>query len=294
MLSMTGFGHAELSLGDLVIGVEAKTVNHRFLDVVWRLPAAYSSFEQDLSRLVREKFKRGRVDITVNRHKKAASDYEIIFDEDLFKQYLTILKSALKSALGKDHDALEHAVVNLLQRREVLDILPKPGDVISERALLESALQEALNGVQEMRVAEGKALERDLESRLLKLENIAAQILPLAENSTGAYRERLRTKLDRLGAEVQVDAQRLAQEVALFAERSDVSEEISRLESHIAQFRTATREIGNGRKLDFLIQEMGREINTTGSKSQSAEISALIVEAKAELEKLREQVQNVE
>lgn len=289
-VSMTGFGQGEAVSADLTISIEIKTVNHRFLDLVWKLPSSYSKFETELAKLVRDKFRRGRVEVAVTRKKATTTDYEIVFDEALFKQYLPILKGALKTAGVRDQDSL--AVVNLLQRREIIDLVSRSADVENEAALVRDAIARALDGVQSMREVEGAALGRELLERIERLEGIAGGISPLVDSSTSAYRERLQVRIAKL--EVQADPARMAQEIALFAERSDVSEELTRLRSHFAQFRSLLAEEGSGRKLDFLIQEMGREINTTGSKSQSAEISALVVEAKAELEKIREQVQNIE
>ena len=294
LLSMTGFGRAEASCGAVRIEVEIKTVNHRFLDVSCRLPAAYSRFEQDVVKSIRDRLVRGHIEVSVNRRDSSERDVRVEYHSSVFSSCLSAAKQALQTAGVTDPSSTALAVVQLLQRREVLEVEPVSGEVSAERSVLLEAVSSALEAVVKMRLDEGRALEEELLRRAVLVEGVLKNIAPLGADAVAAFRTRLSAKLEKLGAEIPVDPVRLAQEAAILAERTDVTEELARMESHLAQFRALIAGNGGGRKLDFLIQEMSRDVNTIGSKSQHSQISHAVVEAKAELEKIREQVQNIE
>ena len=293
-LSMTGFGRFENTSSTLQVSVEIKTVNHRFLDIGFKLPGAYSALEGELTKLIRQSLRRGRVDVFVTRKELAEKPGQVKFDRQLFRSCFDVASQVLREEAGADTAVLGQAALQILQRREVLDIDTTPVAAGEELALVKPALLEALAQVQKMREAEGLALEREVLSRLEIVKAASSSILSQSADMVDAYRGKLNARLEKLLAGVDLDAGRVAQEVAVFAERCDVTEEVARLDSHFEQFQRILCEPACGRKLDFLIQEMGREVNTIGSKSQSSQISSAVVEMKAELEKVREQVQNIE
>lgn len=294
LVSMTGFGRAEEVGTALQIAVEAKTVNHRYLDLVWKLPPVYQSLEQGLTRIAREYIQRGRVEISVMRRQTLLAEGEVVFHRPIFEGYVNAARDAVRSVKGEDEELVDQLIVALLQRREVLELVPREAPAEDERRQVEQALRRALEQAIEGRWAEGQALERHILSQLSLVGEGLESISQLSEQSVELYQERLSARVKKLLGEAPVDPIRLAQEVALFAERTDISEEVARLQSHVAQFRSTIAEPAAGRKLDFLLQEMGREVNTIGSKSQSSQIGTLVISLKGAIEKMREQVQNVE
>lgn len=294
VVSMTGFGKGEDGGEGALYTVEVKTVNHRYFDYSCRLPALCSSMEPEIVRIVREYVKRGRAEIIVIRRGEVNSGYELQFNQALLAEYMqTVLKGA-QSYLKDTQTAAGQFVLNAFQRREILDFVSKQNEEKDEFQFVEKALRQALTECSAMRVKEGVALEKEILQQLDFAASIVKTLQPKAEYSVQAYRTRLGSKLEKSLAPAEIDSLRIAQEVAILAERIDISEELTRLDSHIVQFRDFLKDTGTGRKLDFLLQEMGREINTIGSKSQSSEISAAVVEVKSILEKIREQVQNIE
>lgn len=291
--SMTGFGSAQGASGSGEISVEIRSVNHRFLDINCRLPASYSRFEQELSRLLKTTLKRGRVDITVSRTDSSGERLSTKFNEEAFLSYLEITKRAIKLAGLKDKEALPAAIPQILARREVLELGTVEKAQDDEWPIVEKLAKEALDKLCKMRAVEGATLETELTSQLDILKYIGKKIREQADKTPQMFSERLKARLEKL-TDIELEPARLAQEVAILADRIDVTEELVRLDSHLSQFRQALSSADGGRKLEFLLQEIGREINTTGSKSQNGEITSLVVEAKAVLERLREQVLNIE
>lgn len=291
--SMTGFGRGEgasEAAGRIV--VEAKAVNHRFSEVVVRNPRQFNQFEEPLKKLVSGRIARGRVDVFVTWETKGQGARRVKVDKDLAVAYHKALKE-LGEAIGSK---TEISAETLAKLPDVVSI--EEGEIRAEElwAVLELAARVAVDNLIAMREQEGAGLAEDLLGRLALLEAFAGRVQTRSPQMVEEYRTKLARRLDELlPAGNTVDPQRLAQEVAIFADRSDISEEVQRLGSHIAQFRGALKgDVAVGRKLDFLVQEIGREINTIGSKANDAEITSLVVDAKAELEKIREQVQNVE
>lgn len=292
--SMTGFGSAEGSSEGATLSVEVRSVNHRFLDVNCKLPQAFSRYEQELARIVRSQLKRGRVDLFLNRTERAEEGYETKFNEELFRTYLNITRRALKIAGIRERSGLPAAIPSILYRREVLEVGSSDRSVDGEWETVERLAREAVQRLSEMRAKEGAALEQELLGQLDTLQGIGTKIRELAAKAPSIFHDRLKQRLERLQPELEVDPGRLAQEVAILADRVDVTEELVRLDSHIKQFRQVIAGGEGGRKLEFLLQEVSREINTTGSKTQQSEITTLVVEAKSVVEKLREQVLNIE
>jgi uncharacterized protein (TIGR00255 family) len=293
-LSMTGFGESRATVGTVEISVEIKTVNQRFLDVVTKLPAAYCRFDLLISSIVKEVLRRGRVEVFVGRKETGVSEYEVAFNRPLFQTYVQFIRQALAEVQLEDRQTFGASVLAVLGKREVLELVAKEQDASAEEEALKVAVQAALADLLKMRQEEGSRLEVEIRSQLTALRGIVDVLREKVAQTPELFRQRLAERLERLAQGVEFDETRLAQELALLADRIDVTEELARLQSHFEQFESIIENGEGGRKLEFLLQEIGREINTTGSKAQNGEVTSLIVEAKSVVEKLREQVQNIE
>ncbi|HVP61232.1 MAG TPA: YicC/YloC family endoribonuclease [Myxococcaceae bacterium] len=289
--SMTGFGTGRARAGDEEISVEVRAVNHKHLEVKVRLPRELSALEPAVLRAVRARCVRGAVEVAVRRSAGMASGAVPTVDAAMARAWREALRTVARA-------------VELADVPTAAQIATQPGVVRMEEPVtdlglaegaLDRALAEALDVLVAMREREGRALAADLWSRLGRVATLAGEVAELAPRTVESYRARLQERLAELLKGAPVDEARLVQEVALFAERTDVAEEATRLQAHLEAFRGFLAGVEPaGRRMDFLVQEMHREVNTTGSKSQSTEISTRIVELKAELERIREQVQNVE
>jgi uncharacterized protein (TIGR00255 family) len=288
--SMTGFGAGRASHGGEEIDVEVRSVNHKFCEVKVRLPREISALEVEIGRAVKERLARGGVEVSVRRTSTRASATPRV-DLALAAEYARAFEE-LRQRLGLA-DAV--SLSEILDAEGVVTLEERAADLESARRAVGQALSQALDRLAAMREREGEALARDVSARLELVESVVGRVERLAPQSVEHHRARLQERLQELTRGFSVDPARLAQEVALFADRIDVAEEITRLRSHLAQAR-ALMAGGDpaGRKMEFLVQEMHREVNTIGSKSQSAEIAPLVVALKAEIERMREQVQNVE
>ena len=297
MRSMTGYGRRQLSRDGREITVEIKTVNHRFLDVSARLPRALSFAEDPLRKRLAEKLRRGHADVGVTYLNLRDDAREVRLDEGLMLQYRDALLSMRRLAGENPADdaALpDDALSFIAAQPDVLRLVTREEDQEAVLALLLEAAGEAVSDVVSMREREGAAMKADLALHLDQVARLREEIAALAPGVPLAYQEKLLARVKEWGV-TEVDPQRLAQEVALMADRCAIDEELSRLESHIFQMRKALESDGEvGRQLDFLTQELNREVNTIGSKASDAQITKLVVAAKSEIEKLREQVQNVE
>lgn len=288
---MTGYGRGEALAAGRKFTVEVRAVNHRFCEINVRVPRFLLAFEDRIRRLVAACVARGRVDVYLTIGDGEGGSGAVKVDKTLALAYYKAMEE-LKSALGlKDAIKLEY-LINLPQLF-VAD--PSPEEAEAWWPAVGEALQKALAALTAVREAEGEALGRDLAVRLVRLEEIAAAIAQRAPEVPVAYRRRLMERIAELG-EVAADPVRLAQEVAFFAERADITEELVRLRSHLQQAKACLAHFRDpvGRRLDFLVQEMFREINTAGAKAQDEVIAQLVVEFKTELEKIREQIQNIE
>jgi uncharacterized protein (TIGR00255 family) len=298
-LSMTGYAQARSEQNGWAIRVSVKSVNHRFLDVRFRLPEGFDVYELRLRQIVREKIHRGHVDVNVNLQPGTAVPVQV--NRDLLQAYARSaeeLRQQMEGAAALD-------VVSLLRLPGVIGGLAPPLPETDEEQdqlgqALHRCLREALTKLDEMRHAEGRHLAEDLRARVARVGQQTEKVRELAKTLTPAFARRLQTRLKELLNGTGIEPARLAQEAALLAERSDISEELDRLRSHLQQFAKLLDGAGElGKKLDFLLQEMHREANTMLSKTPGVETEALAItglslEIRAEIEKLREQVQNIE
>ncbi len=289
---MTAYGRGEHCLADMVFTAEIRCVNHRYLDIVLRMPKGLLAFEKDLKSRISSIIRRGRVDASIEMLSRGETmPYDLELNADLARSYYKMYNQVAE-LLGIDQ---EIRLESLVQMKDV--IIQKPAQIDPDlvRQGSEEALAQALPPLDEMRRREGKAIEADFLNRISLLEKYLDEVEEQAPELVNTYRNRLNSNLARMLDDVNLDEARLAQEVALFAEKSDITEEIVRFRSHLAQFREYLKTDDLvGRRLDFLLQEINREVNTIGSKATDSRISMKVVEMKAELEKLREQVQNVE
>ncbi|WP_224370910.1 YicC/YloC family endoribonuclease [Hyalangium versicolor] len=289
--SMTGFGAGRARVGDEEFSVELRSLNHKFCEVKARLPRELSTQEPVLSKLVKDRLARGSVELFVKRQTATASGTVPMVDVGLAREYARAFRE-LAEALSLP---AEITWAQVATQPGVVKLEEKGVDLESATQAVHTALEQALTALEQMRQTEGEAIYADLDARLKLIEGWSREVAALAPKAVEEYRHRLSERVAELARGVAVEPQRLAQEVAMFAERTDIAEEVTRLASHLEQFRAlmASSEPA-GRRMDFLVQEMHREVNTTGSKSQHAEISARVVSMKAEVERIREQVQNVE
>lgn len=289
---MTGYGRGSADGEHFTVSVDLKTVNNRFLDVHLRLAGELSALEPVIKRQISSRLSRGRVDVSINFEKTAQTAYEL--NRPLIAGYVSALREMQKEfSIGGELD------INVLAR--LPGALQPSRDGLSDEVVagIEKALADALAELERMRAQEGEALRQEMAERIERIEGLVPTIENAAAGLVDAYRARLQKRigelLDRNGQLVEVDPARLAQEVAYLSDRSDVSEEMVRLRSHLAQFRDALNSNAEvGKMLDFLLQELNREANTTLSKSTDLSIKEAALAIKAEVEKLREQVQNVE
>lgn len=284
MNSMTGFGVGRGKVGGSRIVIEARSVNHRFCEVNLRFPGRFSSLESEVMKRIRQQFARGKFDLHLREESKDLHEREIA----LARRTHHLLKQIRKELSLRSDITLS----DLVAFRGILFSERPEEDLEKSRRSLLRLIDAALSGVLKMREREGKVLQGWFKGRVKRLLALLASIGKNASLRGSEYRKRLDRKMRRMG---EMDEARMAQEAAMMAERADVTEEIVRLQSHLQEFRRfLTLREPAGRKFDFLAQEMGREINTIGSKSQGVRLAHQVIEFKAELERIREQVQNVE
>lgn len=293
---MTGYSKVREESGGFSLNVAVKSVNHRFLDLQFRMPSVLSPMEPALRRIVKQHVIRGHVEVSVNLERAGTEELKV--DRKLLKAYIAVCRE-VQDELGS---AGEPDVVQLLRIPGVLSGEAELTDkeLAAIRKILEPALVSALETLNTMREREGEALEKDIRERLDHLESLRKSIAKQARRIPQYAQQRLENRLRELLGAVHVDAARLAQEVAYLASRSDIAEELTRFQSHLVQVRQLLAESPEvGKKLDFLFQELNREANTLLSKTSDvpqtgAEVGRQAIEMKSEIEKLREQVQNIE
>ncbi|WFA09822.1 YicC/YloC family endoribonuclease [Tissierella sp. Yu-01] len=290
--SMTGYGKGEAASELYKFKVEIKAVNHRYSDISIKIPRHISYFEEKIKKIIKDKISRGKIDIYINLEYISESAIEVKVDIPLAKAYKEALDSLTEELNLNDEIKLN----NILSISEVVRTDKKDLDEDLIWNTLKEALDIALENILKMRVVEGTELKNDI---MKKLDNIEEEVNLIAERAPSVvleYRERLRERIKNLlDDNVSLDEERLCNEIAFFADKSSIDEEIVRLYSHIKQFRAILNENNSiGRKLDFLIQELNREINTIGSKANDIIIAKYVVNLKSELEKIREQIQNIE
>jgi len=289
-LSMTGYGRGESEADGLRVAVEIRTVNHRFADVQVKLPRAWMALERGIVSTVKDTIGRGRAEVFARRDASWAAASDVRIDSGL-------IAAIQAQARALDTDGLDSrlALADLLRLPGVLQVEEATVDAAVEGPVVREALARALESLLTMRATEGAALERVLRGRIDAVGGLTEQIASLAAEQPALFRQRLEKRLADLLEGQEVDEGRLVQEAALLAARSVIAEEITRLRAHVAHGHELLDTEGPvGRKLEFLVQEMGREANTIGSKSDDARLAALVVELKSEIEKIREQVANVE
>ena len=292
LISMTGFGRAECQDGDYSYKAEIRSVNNRFIEINTRIPKAFLDMEISLKKLIKSHCARGSINIiiTLANSNDGSGEWDVKPNLPLATQYVKALKE-IQTSLGLQGQVHIDSVVGL---RDVFKIEPVSIDPAKESLLLNIA-ESALASLQKMREEEGAHLQKDLAERIDSIEKHAAQIEKRQPAVIQEYKNRLKEKTKLLNDGITVDEPRLAQETAILADRCDITEEITRLSSHLIQFRKlfdSTEPIG--RKLEFITQEINREVNTMGSKSSDTEMANLVIEIKSTLEKIREQLANIE
>lgn len=288
--SMTGYGKGTASGEDFSVTVDLRSVNNRNLDIHWRAPQDLAPLEVALKKQVQAAVSRGRIDVNITYSQTGSAVYEL--NRPLIRGYLDALKT-IRDEFGLEG---EPDLATVARLPNVL-LAPTNSGNLSEAAIqgVESALTHALTALVAMRAVEGHELQKELLSRVERIQSYVAVIEADSSGIVEAYREKLRSRITELLDKSAVDETRLAQEVAYLAERSDITEEITRLKSHLVQLRELIAGDGEiGKKLDFLLQETNREANTILSKSAELSICDAAIEIKTEVEKLREQAQNVE
>jgi len=289
--SMTGYGGAKGFSGKIAISVELKSVNSRHFDCTVKLPRVFVSFEEPLKSAVQKYISRGKVDIFVTIDSSNADDVEIKINRPLIDAYLAALRT-----LSEDYGLAENTrAIELARFADVLQAEKREADQDELRADICAVLEEALCGFDEMRVREGEKLRRDITARLTEIERLTGLAEKISPRSVSEYREKLETRMAEVLQNTELDEARILMEAAIFADRVAINEEIVRLRSHIGQLRDMLEsDEPVGRKMDFLVQEFNREANTIGSKGNNAEMARIVVDLKAEIEKIREQAQNIE
>lgn len=295
VFSMTGFGRGHAEDSRVSIQAEIRSVNSRFLDLIIKTPRSYSGLEGTIRELVTARIERGRVEVFVSRTVLAVDAGAVQWNSALFLALFEKYQEVAKE-LGVDNDSARwEAARDILARRDVLEVTENGEVAEGEKELLSFALGSALDQLTEMRCKEGLELSADVAERVAVLGKIQKQISKKVVASADRIRERILERVSKLEPEVHLDESRLTTEVALIADRADVSEELVRLASHLEQCEQTLKQTGSrGRRLEFLIQELGRELNTIGSKAQDADVQILVVDGKSEIERMREQVQNIE
>ena len=289
--SMTGYGSAKGTVEGLEIRVELKSVNNRYLDSSVRLPRSFLFAEEMVKTLVQKHISRGKVDVFVNVDSSAAGDMAVKVNEGLLKGYVEAIRH-IAAEYGLEDDLTAQSVGRF---PDVLTVEKKDLDAEAISAGMERIVEEALRDFDAMRTREGEKLRDDVLARLETIRGLVAQVEEKAPETVAAYRRRLEQKMAEVLSTAGIDENRILAEAAIFADHIAVDEETVRLRSHMSQLADMIN--GNsptGRKIDFLIQEFNREANTIGSKCQNSEIAHMVVDLKSEIEKIREQIQNIE
>ena len=291
--SMTGFGRGEFSDGKRNVIAEIKTVNHRYADITVKMPKRYSFAEEKIKGIIKTQVKRGKADVSIIVENLTEGDITVNLNTPVADQYIARLRELKESyGLGGEID------INLVSSMpDVLKIVPDVADEEEVASVICSAVQLASENLDEMRIREGEKLAADLLVRGETIKGIVKSISTRAPKVASEYKDKMYSRIQELLEEkVDVPEERILVEAAIFADKASITEELVRLDSHMDQLRKFLTEGSGpiGKKLDFLVQEMNRETNTIGSKANDLEITSLMLEAKSEIEKIREQVQNIE
>lgn len=289
--SMTGFGRASCSRDGREMTIELKSVNHRYLDLGFRMPRHIGFVEDVLRSLLNDNLSRGHVDVYVNYRNTRNDARTVQVDAALLGQYITAAQQA-NAPYGLRDDV---SLMNMLRMPDVLEVTEAEEDREAVCALAKETALLALSELKDMRAKEGKRLYTDLYARADVVAALAEQVAVRAPLVVAEYKTKLEERIQKLIDTAEVDRQRLATEVALFADKASIEEELVRLRSHVVQYKALLDSAEPaGRKLDFIVQEMNREFNTMGSKANDTDIVKCVLDGKAEIEKIREQIQNIE
>lgn len=289
--SMTGFGQGEATRSTYAVQVEVKSVNHRYLDLFFRVPKQYSQLEETIRSTITGRIARGRVEVMLSVEEFGDQERIIQINNALLQGYLGALNVIKEELRSNEPIQLMH----VLSLPGLLEVDEPPLDWDDLYSAVAEATSAALDGLEAMRTAEGRRLFEDLEAKTHLVEQLREEVGKTAPQVILDYKNRLREHLGELLDGTTLTEDRFLGEVAIFADRCSIDEELVRLKSHIQQFKETLRSTESvGRKLDFLIQEMNREVNTIGSKANNVHIAGLVVNMKSELEKIREQIQNIE
>ena len=289
--SMTGFGAGDAETADFKVHIEVKAVNQRFLETNYHMPYSMNMFENQLTKKIKEYASRGKLDINIRFQDLRDKAVTVKVDKGLVAVY----GQALQEISSQLELSAPVTAAQIASYPDVLKLNEENADLEAAQPVLMQAMEQALESFVAMREAEGQNIQRDLLARIGTLENFVGELEKLAPEIVAAYRQRLENLLREYLAKEDIEESRIIQEVALFTDKVNYTEETVRLRSHFDQFRqiiTAGEPVG--RKLDFLIQEFNRETNTIGSKAQDIEIARIVVDVKSEIEKIREQIQNIE
>ena len=289
--SMTGYGRASDCVNGFDVTFEIRSVNNRYLDTNIRLPRVYGYLEEKIKKAIQKSCARGKVDAFLTVERPMGDQTEIALDEALAAQYVAALRK-----IAENHGLRDDISVSTVARfSDIFSKKVKEDDADTVWSAVEPVVEKAVAEFVAMRQREGEILYRDLDGRLDRMEAILCEIKSYSAQALTAYRERLEAKLKEFLEDRQIDESRLLTEVGIIADKIDTGEEITRLGSHIEQFRSLLKQDApSGRTLDFLTQELNREVNTIGSKCSMIEITQLVIDAKNEIERIREQIQNIE
>lgn len=290
--SMTGFGRGEAEDALNKFTIEIKSVNHRYNDIIVRMPKKLTLFEERIKQRVKKDVNRGRVEIYISLEETKSDDFIITPNHNVLKQYHKALMD-----IKETYDVKESVSLGLLSKYpDALTVEMKEADEDEMWALIENALSQAMTSLMEMRKTEGEKLHQDITERLASVDKTVNVIEGMAPEIIEVFRNKMMERMHEILSEtMEIDENRILHEVAVYADKSNITEEIVRLRSHLEQLGKIFNQKGPvGRKLDFLVQEMNREINTIGSKSPDVGISNHVVDLKSEIEKIREQIQNIE
>lgn len=289
---MTGYGKAEYKSEKFTLSVEIKTVNNRFLDISYKYPRSFTPLQEGVRSAIQKHLSRGKVDLYINYKKTLQGEEALLFDEGLAQNYVEIAKALKKRFPSLKND---FTVTSLIKTPDVIKQEQEEIDIDEISPILFETVENACENLNSMREYEGEKLKADMLSRVDVIEQTVAVIKERAPLVAEEYRKKLFEKVQALIDGQNIDEARILQEVALFADKSNIDEELTRLNSHVSQFRKICSSCGEvGKKLDFLVQEFNRESNTVCSKSNDIEVTENALKLKCEIEKIREQIQNIE
>ncbi|MFR2838947.1 MAG: YicC/YloC family endoribonuclease [Zhenhengia sp.] len=289
--SMTGYGRYEIEEKERKVNVEISTVNHRYCDLSIRMPKALTHLEDEIRKCIKQFIARGKVEVSIYITSMSADDVEVVVNEPACTAYIEALRK-IGAKLGLNDNI---GMAEVMRLNDVITIQKKQADLEVIWPMIDQALRQALTQLVAMREKEGMILKKDLLEKADNMLRLVGELEHLSVEVVNTYKLKLEERISRLLEEIPVDETRLAMEVALFEDRAAIDEELTRLKSHVGQLKMILEEESSiGRKLDFLMQEMNREANTIASKAGDYTITSYAVELKSEIEKIREQIQNIE